>query len=70
MKHTERNQLGQDPAEQRDIFRHKLFYNDINLRLKNSQSTMKMQKQNSTKKFDSSQSILEQTPYFINMLST
>ena len=32
------------PAEQRDIFRPKLFYNDMNLRLNNSQCTMKMQR--------------------------
>ena len=31
------------PADQRDIFRPKLFHNDINLRLKSSQCTVKMQ---------------------------
>ena len=30
------------PAEQRDTFRPKLLHNDIDLRLKNSQSTMKV----------------------------
>ena len=33
--------LTKAPAEQRDIFRPKQFYNYINLRLKNSQCTMK-----------------------------
>ena len=36
--------LNKTPAEQRDIFRPKLFYNYINLRLENSQCTKKRQK--------------------------
>ena len=43
---AENNEIGEEkqnktPAEQRDIFRPELFYNYINLRLKNSQCTMK-----------------------------
>ena len=37
------------PAEQRDIFRPKLFYNYINLRLKNSQCTIKTQRSSKKK---------------------
>ena len=38
------------PAEQRDIFRPKLFYNYINLRLKNSQCTIKTQRSSKKRK--------------------
>ena len=38
------------PAEQRDIFRPKLFYNYINLSLKNSHSTIKTQRSSKKRK--------------------
>ena len=49
------------PAEQRDIFRQKLFYNEINWRLKKSQCTMKMQS-SKKKVLIHLRAFLEQTP--------
>ena len=42
------------PAEQRNVFRPKLFYNYINLRLKNSQCTKKRKEVRKKESFDSS----------------
>ena len=43
--------LNKTPAEQRDIFRPKLFYNYINLKLKKSQCSIKTQRSSHKRKF-------------------